>query len=367
MLFDLKPKESIAELFDREEELQKLAQAVKTPLTLLLGVRRVGKTSLLRSFLNSLKTPYVYLDLRILEENGYSRASLYKLLSAAISKITPGWRKKILNYFRGVRGVNISGFSIEFDWYEKKLSISDIFSRLNDFALNSVDDGYVVIAFDEAQLLRMMRGGKGKLDIRNLLAYSYDNLHALRFILTGSEVGLLLRFLNLDEPVSPLYGRYVTKITVDRFTDERSLEFLRRGFSEANMRVRDEDLQRVVDRVDGMVGWLTYFGHACVEAGGISDAIVDEVAERAFQLVSVELDGLFSRSSYYRHVLHAISLGEIRWSGVKRAVELWSGKKLTNAEITRILNNLLDLGIVVKTNEVYQIADPLIREYCRTK
>jgi predicted transcriptional regulator len=50
----------------------------------------------------------------------------------------------------------------------------------------------------------------------------------------------------------------------------------------------------------------------------------------------------------------------------QKAVEAWSGKMLTNAEITRLLNNLIDLGIVVKTNGVYEITDPLVREYCCT-
>ena len=48
MLFDPRSKENLNELFDREEEIEKLNQAVKTPLTLLLGMRRIGKTSLLK-------------------------------------------------------------------------------------------------------------------------------------------------------------------------------------------------------------------------------------------------------------------------------------------------------------------------------
>lgn len=80
MLFNPRPKERIEELFDREEEIKLLTNAVATPLTLLLGVRRVGKTSLLKSFLNSLEVPYIYLDLRALEDAGFTRAQLYQLL-----------------------------------------------------------------------------------------------------------------------------------------------------------------------------------------------------------------------------------------------------------------------------------------------
>jgi AAA+ ATPase superfamily predicted ATPase len=146
-----------------------------------------------------------------------------------------------------------------------------------------------------------------------------------------------------------------------------SLEFLRRGFEEANMQVKDDNLRAIVEKVDGIVGWLAYYGHACVTAGGVSDTIVKTVTAQALRLVSKELGELFKRSTYYKHVLHAISLGEKRWMSIKKAVEAWSGKMLTNAEITRLLNNLIDLGIVVKTNGVYEITDPLVREYCRIK
>ncbi len=53
MLFDPRPKTSRRDLFNREEELALLDNAARRgePLILVLGIRRVGKTSLLRSFL----------------------------------------------------------------------------------------------------------------------------------------------------------------------------------------------------------------------------------------------------------------------------------------------------------------------------
>ncbi len=367
MLFDPRPKESIHELFDREEELQKLRQALQTPLTLLLGIRRIGKTSILKSFLNSIEAPYIYVDLRQLEESGYSRSSLYRLLSDAFSNISPKWSESILRYFRGLRGVSISGFSVEFDWRENNLTIIDILRRLNDFASNKVEKGYAVVSLDEAQHLRMMRGGKGRLDMRNVLAYCYDNFKALRFILTGSEVGLLLDFLGLADPSSPLYGRYVTKITIESFSREKSLEFLRRGFKEAQIVARDEDLYAIVDRLAGIAGWLAYYGYACVVAGQVSDTVVKEVTEKALLLVSKELEKLFSRSTYYKYALRAIAIGRRQWSRIKEAVEAWSGRSMLSPEITRILNTLIDLGIVVKVDDNYDIADPLVKTFCREK
>jgi len=55
MLFDLGPKESRADLFGRDEELGEVDRFLKGPSRLLMiyGIRRIGKTSVLKAALNS--------------------------------------------------------------------------------------------------------------------------------------------------------------------------------------------------------------------------------------------------------------------------------------------------------------------------
>ncbi|MEM1581587.1 MAG: ATP-binding protein [Candidatus Bathyarchaeia archaeon] len=364
MLFDPRPKDRLEDLFDREREIEMLRNAIKTPITLLLGVRRVGKTSLLKSFLNSLNAPSIYLDLRFLEEEGYSKAHLYRFLSDSVSKSTSKWRR-MTEYFRGIKGVGVSGFRVEFDWREETLTLTTIFDRLNEYAREGTDEGFIVISFDEAQVLRFLTGGKGKIDFRSLLAYAYDNNKGLRFILTGSEVGLLLDFLRFDDVSSPLYGRFTSIVRLERFTKEQSIEFLKKGFGEANITVGDDVIENIVESVDGIVGWLAYFGYMCIKSGSASKDAVREVREKALRLVERELENLFKRSIRYKHALKAIALGANSWSSIKKAIEAWIGRRLTNAEISRLLNTLINLSIVEKTNNEYKISDSLIAEYCR--
>jgi AAA+ ATPase superfamily predicted ATPase len=80
VLFDPRPKEFRSELFDREKELKELESYVKSgsPLILCLGVRRIGKTSLLKVFLNEHGYPHVYINARKLSEYGYSVSGLYR-------------------------------------------------------------------------------------------------------------------------------------------------------------------------------------------------------------------------------------------------------------------------------------------------
>jgi len=362
MLFDPRPKERREDLFDREKEIEELKESIsKQPMTLLLGMRRVGKTSVLKVALNELDAPYLYLDLRSLED--YSRPSLYRLLSEALSGILPKW-KRLEGFLKNIKGVSVYGFKVEFNWKEESLSLSEILGTLNRFA-GETEKGFLAVAFDEAQIFRNFSGGKGRLDFGRILAYAYDNLQNLRFILTGSEVGLLFDALKLEDPSSPLYGRYVKIIRLERFDKEKSFSFLRRGFEELKMDMSEEILHEIYKRVDGIAGWLTYFGCSVYELRKVEREVLDEVTEGALKLVEDELKRVFEKSRYYRLVLKAVSIGMDSWTGIKRAVEAWLGKPLHNTQISRIIGNLIDLGLLEKTGDRYLIPDPLVSEYCR--
>lgn len=66
MLFDNRPKERIEDFYNFREELNKFIGYLKEgkPLILLLGLRRIGKTSLLKVGLNISGFPYAIVDLR---------------------------------------------------------------------------------------------------------------------------------------------------------------------------------------------------------------------------------------------------------------------------------------------------------------
>jgi AAA+ ATPase superfamily predicted ATPase len=56
MLFDLNPNESPSELFDREEEINMLADLIKAKRWVaLLGRRMMGKTSILKTLATKIR------------------------------------------------------------------------------------------------------------------------------------------------------------------------------------------------------------------------------------------------------------------------------------------------------------------------
>ena len=103
MLFDLNPKVRREDLYDREDELREIFRAIdlKERFIVIYGVRRVGKTSLLRVALRESKVPHAIIDVRrvYFEYKSVSRIHLYK---------------EIANYFtRNLNFFNRLGFKIK--------------------------------------------------------------------------------------------------------------------------------------------------------------------------------------------------------------------------------------------------------------
>ncbi|MGC9077003.1 MAG: AAA family ATPase [Conexivisphaera sp.] len=138
---------------------------------------------------------------------------------------------------------------------EIKDNIVKIFEALNDI-------GRVIVVFDEAQYLRYSTVG-----LRSVLAHVYDYMDGITLILTGSEVGLLHDFVGVDDPDPELYGRYHSGMELKPLDGEKSREFLRRGFEQLGIRVNEDVLERAVSELDGIIGWLVYFGKLYADRG----------------------------------------------------------------------------------------------------
>ncbi|ABW02750.1 AAA family ATPase [Caldivirga maquilingensis] len=348
MLFSTEPKTSLSELFDREMEIERFRMGINERLVLVLGLRRVGKSSLILSVLNSMGIDYVFIDVRKLFDEVSKKIPgerLYEELRIALSRMSLSER---------VRGV-LSSINLSLGTVGVRLSMAEIRGTITSIleALNSLGRR-IVLVFDEAQYLRYSTIG-----LRSILAYTYDHLSNITLVLTGSEVGLLHDFLGMDDPSSELYGRYYLSIELKPFTRDQSIEFLKRGFKELNVSVDDSIIVKAVDELDGIVGWLVYFGKLYLDRG--VDAIY-EVKEMGAKMVMREVEELFNRSQYYKYIMEAIAtLGRARWVDVNRYVTAKVGRRPTNATLSRNLNNLIKMGFVIKNGDYYMIQDPMIR------
>ena len=353
MVFLDRPAEDPGELYDREVELGRLrSSALSRAITLVVGFRRVGKTSLVKAATKGMTR--VYIDARRFEGMGYITVKDFlNEFAKSLSQLLP-LSRRLAEFLGRVRGVSIMGLSIEFGGQFRELSIPSILDALNDWA--SSEGRHLVIIIDEVQELGKMRG----YSLLPTFAYAYDNLRNVSFVFAGSKVGMLYNYLRLNDPDSPLYGRYMEVIELRPFTREQSMDFLRRGFSEAGVEVSDDMIGRAVDELDGVVGWLSMFGLTYIS--NPSPEALDRTIGIASGIVEEEFCNFVRAMGSRRYVLviNALKHGAT-WSEVKRYLELREGRAISDSEVTKLLRKLMDNGFIMKVNNQYVIVDPILR------
>jgi len=94
MLFSTEPKRSLKDLFDREEEVKKLRDSLNERMILLLGLRRIGKSSLVLSTLNSTDINAIFVDVRKVFDNMSRKVQAEKLYEEIYSSLLALSRKE---------------------------------------------------------------------------------------------------------------------------------------------------------------------------------------------------------------------------------------------------------------------------------
>ncbi|MBO3770141.1 MAG: ATP-binding protein [Candidatus Brockarchaeota archaeon] len=321
MLFDLKPKEHREELFDREEEYEELKRLVDSGLWVaVVGKRMTGKTSLLKTFAN--------------ENNG-----IYVNLLGARS--IEGLVRKLA----AESGFKLDEVSLDLRFIQVKWSrvLEDVFARIKNR----------VIALDEVQEVSSHYFLK-------VLKSVWDKYRGVKIVFSGSYVGILRRLLE-PSPASPLYGRKPAKLLLKPFSRELSKKFLENGFREnPRVRVRSEEIEEAVDRLNGYVGWLTYYGNfRCVRRLSHEEALRETVNEGS-KIILEELENFLKgrRRELYVKTLRTVSNGA-RWSEVKKTLN-------ANSKVVKIVLETLCSAMIVEEKEgYYWIEDPIIKEAVR--
>jgi len=357
MLFDPRPKDKREDLFDREEEINMIKKyAERYPATLLLGIRRIGKSSILRVALNEIENG-IYIDVRKLhfESGGWiTIPSLHSNFEKALNSLKPPIKRKVFESLKKINGVSFAGINIRF---EKEARISDILESLDDI-------GGVVIGLDEAQYLRFFgrRGGK---EFLSLISYAYDNLKNINFIFTGSEVGLLHDFLGIMDYDSPLYGRVYGEITIEPFKPALSKKFLDAGFEEGDVKVKDAEIDRAIGFLSGIPGWLVEFGYNYLTTRDF-DKAMNGVIQKAEKFIEGEIGELEKRSKRYILILRAISMDFNRWGKIKEFVE-GNDREIPNSRLASLIRNLEKMSWIKSIEGRYGIIDPVVERILKEK
>ncbi|MDI9644700.1 MAG: ATP-binding protein [Candidatus Verstraetearchaeota archaeon] len=354
LLFDPSPKRKREDLYDFDEELAKLQSYLGQPLVAVVGLRRTGKTSLILTALEESGHPYIFFDLRTISP---STKDLYQLVSKGLEDFLAsgstwtGVRNAFVRLLKLVRGVSISGVSVDLAWGRgERPMLTDIFGALNEAA--GEEGSKLVIAVDEVQRAT----GQVSVALQNAFAYSYDHLRNLSFVISGSEMQLLYRLL--EDPEAPLYGRAFLEVKTRRLARDEAEDFLEKGFEEAGVSVGQGEIEEAAARLDGIIGWLTYYGYSrAIRGSGL-----DEAWRSAVNLAGSELANFLAcrvSRERYRLILKLLARGVKEWGGLKSGLEDREGKRVSDRVLYEILETLRKHSLIDEHND---FQDPLLRE-----
>ncbi|MEM4335527.1 MAG: ATP-binding protein [Candidatus Anstonellales archaeon] len=351
MLFDTAPKTNRKDLYNYESEYLALKRAIKEEkLVVVKGIRRVGKTSLIKVVYSEIAQPKAYIDVRGISP---SRPSEWNaVLMGCFNRLMESLdaTKKITRFVRGIEviskvGMFEVGAVFRFPSYE---NIAESIEKLDEKLRNR--NKKAVLFFDEVQITK-------RFGTNALFSFIYDNTKNITMVITGSEVGVLEEFSGYSSD-SPLYGRAKEEIEMKRLPPSQSLEFLTLGFKEIRMKVPENELEDAVENLDGIIGWLTMYGHYRKRMSHTK--AMRKVAEEATSITSNEIESFLKNKGpnkiRYLRILKSLCEREKTWKEIKALMP-----NVTDARLSNYLEQLGRYSFIEKKDGKYSIADPLVR------
>ena len=371
MYFDLEPKSNRKDLYNFENQLSKLLDLLRerrarAPLLVVKGLRRTGKTSIVRTALGESGLPHLIVDgRRFATAATIKRGDLFDSIGRDLNhslEENQKWRDKLLDLLGGVVWLRVNSKPpwVHFEWKKpREPDLMDLLHSFHSFARRNRTK--FVLVLDEAQEFRKLVGYR----LQPLMAHVYDYVDGIQMIVTGSQVGLLNDFLQVDDPDAPLFGRGWAEIEMTRISDQAAEDFLKKGFEQAGIEPDPGVVRLAVGKLDGVIGWLTLFGFRALESKPtkrILDGVVREGSELAFQELEHFLATRKQASGRYSKILRgAGQLGRARWSELKRQLELAENKRVPDNVFSDLLNELVKANLLERDEYgAYIVADPLL-------
>ena len=97
-----------------------------------------------------------------------------------------------------------------------------------------------------------------------------------------------------------------------------------------------------MEKLDGVIGWLTLFGKASVIEGVMSEKTIDQTVQQGKLLARQEFENFLkgrevAGQRYETIIRHLAAVSTSSWSAIKRAVEATEGKTVNDRNITDLI------------------------------
>lgn len=320
MYFDPHVKEKVKEFFNFEtlqKELQEALSDRTIPIIAISGLRRTGKTSLIRVVLNSMGKKYIWIDSR----NISSREDFSTKLTEEINKLQRIKIEKI-----SLKGV-------------------DIKINLSKKGLDYLNKHKITLVVDEAQLLK-------KFHLDNTIAYFYDNFPNIKIVISGSETGMLMSFIGKNNAKAPLYGRAIFELKTRRLNKDEAHLFLSEGSKQSKLNFSSDEIKTTIENLDGIIGWLTKYGW--YRSKFTPNEALRKTIEEGKYIVKDEFLRFAAKSEErYKNIVIALK-GGATWAELKKQVFI------SDKQLYSMIKRLMASGFVEKSDNIYSISDPLL-------
>jgi len=240
----------------RDEEIEKIKLDILTSAqnNVIIGPRRIGKTSLLRNLKLSVKDDVIFTLINCREMvsiSDFFRITTKQLLEAYEEKHKiKGISKKFAQIFKGkitaaYGSLSEIGGSIEhvggiyLKFRDDNLNEQDLIAETFEFIdhFSKEKEVPIVLCFDEFQELRKFNGS-----IFNVLKSRMDSQPNVRYIFSGSSISLLHDvFL---KPDSPLY-LMAAKMQLKPIKEEYIEKYIRQRLGIQNIQISDQALNNI--------------------------------------------------------------------------------------------------------------------------
>ncbi|WP_338603330.1 ATP-binding protein [Sulfolobus tengchongensis] len=325
-VFDPYPKNSRESFYDREDtlnEVKKLIQGKFWPL--IIGPKRVGKTSIVKIVVNELNGVYI-------DASGIT--SLKQLASSLYNEIKFRFQ------------IDLKVLKVDID-KKPTFSLQNILTKLGD----------VVIGIDEVQNITTPW-------FISVLSTAY-NTSDVKFIFTGSMIGLSKVLVGESKGKkfsNQFKGRPIVEKEISPFSYEESVSFLAYGKERCSINMTEEEIKDSAETYQGIVGWLTYYGNLR-SLGYDHKKAKEEVDNIASRII---LDEYARLGEIEKVIVKALGLlKSSNWNNLKKVCEGLLGKKISDWNFDHSLKQLIKARIIYKKDGKYFLIDPMYKVLIR--
>ncbi len=367
------------QFYNRENDITLIKSLLETtakgspPTIMIVGIRGVGKTVLLKKIIKELKNKYLtsYIDLSA--TSGYQKGSLTEIglmehfydswMEACRDKEFFTVSKKVLKYFKTKKFelreiVDAGGIPFPIPQSE------DDYKKLAKFVLNlpqkiyqdhSDDINGSIMIIDEFQALKDL--GNGLDAFLWFLRSMIQSQKNVAYVFSGSinsRDSLIEKIAGKDGA----FGGRMLNIEVYPFSKETVKQYLNKKLP--SLKLDDKGFERFYKCTNGIPFYVNTFAKLLQKNKVLDDDMVKKEFQRTLSMIAVHLINQWSRLTLQEQNIITTLV-----NGPLKRKEIADKLSITTGSISKPLNKLHNLGLIESKGGIYSISEPILKAWLK--